>query len=145
MTELLELDDAWYEARGVMPFSQFPADMRERFLEEAAMDQPPAKWFYVGDPEDPRPLAMLPSRSWHEWYWRRGRDPKRRSNLPPKLRQLVIDRDGYVCGICGGEVDPDDVHIDHIRPVRHGGQDVEGNLRVTHSLCNMRRGARVDA
>lgn len=59
------------------------------------------------------------------------------------MRRQVIERDGYVCGICGWLVDPSDAHIDHVQPVRHGGRTTLDNLRVTHSRCNLRKGARV--
>ena len=45
--------------------------------------------------------------------------------------------------LCGGQVEPSDVHIDHIKPYSKGGQHVLGNLQVAHSLCNIRKGARV--
>jgi 5-methylcytosine-specific restriction endonuclease McrA len=35
------------------------------------------------------------------------------------------------------------VHIDHIFPLVLGGETTLGNLRVTHSICNIRKGARV--
>lgn len=55
------------------------------------------------------------------------------------LRDAVLARDGYICGICGGTVDPSDVHIDHIYPIHRGGKSVLLNLRVTHSRCNLTR------
>lgn len=65
-----------------------------------------------------------------------------RRPLPRTLREQVIARDGYVCGLCGGAVDPTDVHIDHRLPVAWGGSDELNNLQVTHSRCNLRKGAR---
>jgi 5-methylcytosine-specific restriction endonuclease McrA len=44
-----------------------------------------------------------------------------------------------MCGICGGSVPEEDVHIDHILPVLLGGRNYDNNLRVTHSVCNLRR------
>ena len=58
------------------------------------------------------------------------------------MRQKVIQRDGYICGICGGEVAPEDIHIDHVEPVIKGGDSHFLNLRVTHSRCNLRKGAK---
>jgi 5-methylcytosine-specific restriction endonuclease McrA len=63
--------------------------------------------------------------------------------LPRWLRELVIERDGYLCGICALDVDPLDVHLDHIFPVSKGGDDHPDNLRVTHSICNIKKGAKV--
>lgn len=68
--------------------------------------------------------------------------PGRRA-LPRDVRCKVIRRDAYVCGICKGFVPPDDVHIDHIVPVAHGGTDDLSNLQVAHSGCNLSKGATV--
>lgn len=67
-----------------------------------------------------------------------GRPP-----IPARIRMLVIARDGLRCGICGRDVDPDDVDLDHVIPLSRGGETHEDNLRVTHSRCNRRRGNRV--
>ena len=67
----------------------------------------------------------------------------RRPTITPNLRAEVILRDGYVCQLCAHPVDPTDVHLDHILPFSKGGQTIAGNLQVTHSVCNMRKGARV--
>ena len=66
-----------------------------------------------------------------------------RVKLQRWLRRKVIDRDGHVCGLCGGQVTPDDIHIDHIMPVALGGRDTLENLQVAHSTCNIRKGARI--
>lgn len=59
------------------------------------------------------------------------------------MRATIIERDGLVCGICGGGVEPDDVHVDHIRAIARGGRAMDPrNLQVTHSACNLRKGAR---
>lgn len=58
------------------------------------------------------------------------------------IRACVIQRDGYVCGICQLPVDPSDVHIDHIVPLSKGGRTMGENLRVTHSICNARKSGR---
>jgi hypothetical protein len=54
-------------------------------------------------------------------------------------RKRILARDGLKCGICGGEVAEDDVHIDHILPISKGGKTEDSNLRVTHSGCNSTR------
>lgn len=78
-------------------------------------------------------------------HWYRGRPAPgygtSRAPLPRSLRLIVIERDGYVCGLCGGDVDPDDLHIDHIKPVARGGRDELANLQVAHPTCNIRKGA----
>jgi hypothetical protein len=133
------------EARSMaMPLWRFPQSHADQIRAQAMAERPPGRWFPVGAPGSSRPLAWLPSRGWYEWHWQRGIDPdKIRTSLPQSVRQAVIERDGYVCGLCGGEVEPSDVHIDHILPVAHGGQDVMSNLQVAHSWCNLSKGARI--
>lgn len=127
----------------VMPLDLLPADIRSRIQHDVEQDTPPGRYIYVGSPDDPQPLAILPSRSWWEWHWQRGIHPeKKRTALPRYLREFVIARDGLVCGICGAVVPATDVHIDHIKPVSLGGHDVADNLRVTHSRCNLSKGAK---
>ena len=65
-----------------------------------------------------------------------------REKIPQGLRRAVIERDGLQCRLCGHEVDPDDVHIDHIQPVTKGGRNRLDNLQVAHSRCNIRKGNR---
>ena len=52
-------------------------------------------------------------------------------------------RDGPVCGICGGFLNPvtDDFHVDHIRPVSKGGGNDLANLQLSHPSCNVSKGA----
>jgi len=126
---------------GVMPLEEFPVEHQRRIADAVAMSSPPPRFVsFTG--------GHMESRAWHEWHWARGRKlryipgPGRRK-LPRRIRLAVIERDGYVCGICDLEVDPADVHIDHIHPVSRGGTDDLDNLRVTHSRCNIRKGAKV--
>lgn len=118
----------------VMPLSEFPEEMRLGIIAATLQPKPPPRWLMVCDG-----LAQLESRAWHEWHWARGKRPP----LPTWARKAVIERDGYVCGLCGGEVEPSDVHIDHIVPRSRGGPDAIENLQVAHSRCNIRKGARV--
>lgn len=136
-----ELEQAW----GATPFSDLPIDHRERIGLLVAGSHPPERWLSYGQDEARgRCLAQLPSRAWYEWHWSRGIDPDgRRERLDAGLRALVIERDGYVCQLCGGEVDPADVHIDHITPWSLGGRSTLDNLQVAHSTCNLRKGNRV--
>lgn len=133
----------WDRALGIfegpMPLSEFPEVDRREIQALVEMDRPPSRWLTVSDG-----MAQIESRAWYEWHWQRGREPGvRRRNLPRRLREAVIARDGYVCGLCGDDVASDDVHIDHILPVAHGGGDQLDNLQVAHSLCNIRKGASI--
>lgn len=125
------------------PLENFSAEKQAEIAEAVAQPRPPSRWFPVGPGR--RPIAMLPSRAWYEWHWQRGLDPDtKRDSLPRWLRLKVIERDGMVCGLCGGDVDGvEDIHIDHIKPVSHGGSDHISNLQVAHSWCNLSKGARI--
>lgn len=85
----------------------------------------------------------------HDWMQYAGKIIRRleanaeRGRLTDVIRQWVVERDGYRCGICGETVDREDVHIDHVVPVSRGGKSTLENLRVTHSTCNLAKGARM--
>jgi len=68
--------------------------------------------------------------------------PRRREAPSASVRRAVIARDGLICQICREPVSESDIHLDHIKPYSLGGPTTLRNLRVTHSVCNMRRGAR---
>lgn len=103
----------------------------------------PERWNPVGPPGD-RPLGWMERRAWWEWHWFRGIDPmKTREPIPLSVKAAVIERDWPYCQICGGRVALGEQHLDHIVPYSHGGPSSVANLRLTHDLCNIRRGARV--
>jgi len=135
----LEMDIApmpWGD--GPMPLSYFPEDKQREIAEAVAQPAPPPRWLDLG-------IAQITSRAWYEWYRQRGRKfpGDARPRIPRWMRRLVIERDGLVCGLCGGEVPEVDVHIDHIEPVALGGPTRPDNLQVAHSRCNIAKGARV--
>jgi 5-methylcytosine-specific restriction protein A len=56
-----------------------------------------------------------------------------------KKRRYILQRDGWVCGIChriGAAT------VDHIVPRARGGSADDENLRAAHKRCNEARGAR---
>jgi 5-methylcytosine-specific restriction endonuclease McrA len=57
--------------------------------------------------------------------------------------QRVFERDEGICGICGGEVDREDFHVDHMVPLAKGGKHSYANVQLAHPACNLRKGARV--
>lgn len=123
------------------PLSIFSPDHLERIALEALWDEKPNRHILLGTGR--RPLAMIDSRSWWEWHWIRGHNPgETRDKIPAATRAAVIERDDYVCQLCGGDVEPVDLHLDHIRPWSKGGSNTLSNLQVTHALCNIRKGAR---
>lgn len=71
---------------------------------------------------------------------------------PGYLRAFICRRDKWTCGICREPVDsvlrhpdPRCVSLDHIVPVSHGGSNDLWNLRLTHLVCNLSRGNRLEA
>jgi HNH endonuclease len=58
-------------------------------------------------------------------------------------RQAIIARDNSTCHICGQHVETSDIHLDHVIPLARGGEHSADNLRVSHSTCNLSKGARL--
>jgi 5-methylcytosine-specific restriction endonuclease McrA len=52
---------------------------------------------------------------------------------------LLIQRDGPNCGICGKPVDFKDATIDHILELYKDGDHNAKNLRLAHKSCNLSR------
>jgi 5-methylcytosine-specific restriction endonuclease McrA len=55
-----------------------------------------------------------------------------------ELRQRVMDRDRWVCQVCGAPAH----HVDHKEPVSKGGADTMDNLRALCAPCNLAKGAK---
>lgn len=60
-----------------------------------------------------------------------------------KLRQKILERDQYICQLCGhkgGEKYDDGqvvrLEVDHIKPLKQGGKTTEENLWTLCSRCN---------
>ena len=61
--------------------------------------------------------------------------------------RLVLNRTGWVCGICGGIILADytysrspDLSFDHIKPFCEGGEHIAENIQPCHAACNSRKG-----
>lgn len=73
---------------------------------------------------------------------------KRGSRRHGKHRTFVLERDNYVCQICGLPTDPDARHsddryptLDHIASIgKFGRDDDPENLRTAHRWCNIMLG-----
>lgn len=127
----------------IMPLHYFGDDHLAWIEEQVSWETPPERYWYAGAPGSFRPLAQMDNRAWWEWHWSRGIYPEtRRPAIPKHVRTAVIKRDGLTCQLCFEAVEPDDIHLDHIQPFSLGGRETVDNLRVTHALCNMRRGAK---
>ena len=75
--------------------------------------------------------------------WKHGNGP-----LEKFTRTEIGDRDGWICGICEMPVDktlqfPDQQSpsLDHVVPLSLGGEHSRANSRISHWICNVRRGA----
>lgn len=55
-----------------------------------------------------------------------------------RKRQRILQRDGFVCGVCGL---PGATTVDHVVPRARGGSHEDHNLRAAHVRCNAGRGA----
>jgi 5-methylcytosine-specific restriction endonuclease McrA len=58
---------------------------------------------------------------------------------------VVLELHDGVCGICGGDVDPGNFHVDHIEPMFFGGEHSYANTQPSHPACNMSKGTRIAA
>lgn len=71
--------------------------------------------------------------------------------VPGIRRSAVGERDGWLCGICGGPVDralsfPDlgSQSLDHVVPMILGGGHTWENVQLAHFGCNLTKGYRVE-
>ena len=69
----------------------------------------------------------------------------------PYLRESIFERDGWKCGLCGEQINPELRHpdpgfasIDHILPLSLGGDDTPANVQSAHLRCNLSKNNRVD-
>lgn len=62
-----------------------------------------------------------------------------RRDADERMDWLLYEFSG-LCGICGQELDLDDLHIDHIVPRGRGGGNERTNLQPAHNWCNQRKG-----
>jgi hypothetical protein len=67
-------------------------------------------------------------------------------------RISILERDEYMCHLCGEKTDPTATHImgqpgweryphlDHVIPISKGGSDTPDNVKVAHAECNLIKG-----
>lgn len=62
-------------------------------------------------------------------------------------RPRVAKRDGWACGLCPRDIDPElsypdplSQSLDHVIPLSAGGGHVWSNVQLAHLVCNMRKG-----
>jgi 5-methylcytosine-specific restriction endonuclease McrA len=66
-------------------------------------------------------------------------------SIPPKeryhlVRRYIYDQQKGICGLCGELVPFEKMHLDHIKPLRFGGEHSFNNLQITHQKCNQHKG-----
>lgn len=65
----------------------------------------------------------------------------------PVASRKVFDRDGWICQLCGEDVDPElaypdpmSASLDHTVPMSKGGPHTYGNTQLAHWWCNVLKG-----
>jgi hypothetical protein len=64
-----------------------------------------------------------------------------RKAISNKLRFDVFKRDGFICQYCGNHPPKAILHIDHITPVKLGGDNDINNLITSCNICNSGKAA----
>lgn len=77
--------------------------------------------------DTPTTYAPAPSRPKKSKTARNHRHP---------LLQLLVARDGNACYLCRTELQPEQMRVEHIIPVIHGGTDDHYNLAIACRDCN---------
>lgn len=73
----------------------------------------------------------------------RSVEKSRRRMAMKKFADTILARDGYVCHICSQPVARENLVFDHIIPVSRGGSTTLDNLKVSHVVCNARKGTKL--
>ncbi|MEO7840638.1 MAG: HNH endonuclease [Anaerolineales bacterium] len=64
-------------------------------------------------------------------------NPARRKSLTGEERDLILQKTGKRCHICGGKIKRDEIwQADHILAHTHGGVHSVENYLPAHSICN---------
>ena len=69
--------------------------------------------------------------------------PSKRKGIPQKIRFEIFKRDSFTCQYCGQEVPDIVLNVDHINPVKNGGDNNITNLITSCFDCNSGKGARL--
>lgn len=68
-----------------------------------------------------------------------------RGKVGPRLRAMILERDGGKCVLCGAKpskANAVELHIHHVVPIAAGGRSIEENLATLCQPCNLGAGAR---
>lgn len=76
-------------------------------------------------------------------HWHRRRAMKRAvPNVPIDEQALYVAQNG-LCGVCSEPLG-ETWHLDHVFPLSRGGWHTPANAQLTHPVCNMSKGAKVE-
>ena len=64
------------------------------------------------------------------------------ARVEPVKRKVIFERDNGICHVCGIAVDPNSWDLDHIVPLKDGGNHTYDNVAVSHRKCNRGRASR---
>lgn len=64
------------------------------------------------------------------------------SQFSMRKRLAVFTNSSGNCAYCGNPISMDDMHIDHIKPKKHGGNNDLVNLNASCATCNTAKGDR---
>ena len=68
---------------------------------------------------------------------------KRNKKLTKEEIDNLKKKQHDICPLCNKKIfDIDETHIDHIKPISKGGEDIIANMQITHSSCNLSKGNR---
>lgn len=128
-------------------------DWRQEHLEEArARDRKYSSERYWEDSEAGeayRAMVRAARDRWHEKNPEKRRENWNRYNArklysamtEPVDYEAILERDGMFCYICQQDILPgQDINFDHIIPVSRQGSHTTENIKVTHAICNQRKG-----
>ena len=62
--------------------------------------------------------------------------PSKRKNISKKIRFEIFKRDKFTCQYCGQEAPDVVLNVDHINPVKNGGDNNITNLITSCFDCN---------
>ena len=60
----------------------------------------------------------------------------REHEFPSSIRERVLEADGYICRECGAT---ENLKVNHIRPIHHGGRSVLENGQTLCQDCHRRK------
>lgn len=62
--------------------------------------------------------------------------PGKRKRLTPGERTLIYNKFNGRCAYCGAKIQQDEMQVDHVIPLRIGGEDVPANMFPACRSCN---------